>query len=95
MEVLMRIIIEVSEQQQISTVAQLPEEPVQIETMDGGTPSEELTQALAEASPVPAEMKGMDAGTPPEWLKEAIQGTSQPQIEGLSAGTNAGSAPNL
>lgn len=90
----MRIIIEVSEQERVSTAVQLPEEPARIETMDGGAPSEELVQAISSALPISKEIEGMDAGSPPGWLLDAIQGTSQPRIEGPIADTNAGSAPN-
>ena len=90
----MRIIIEANEQERLSSAVQLPEQPAQFLTIDGGAPSEELVQAVASALPTHEAKEGMDAGSPPSWLLEAIQGTSQSRIEGAIIDTNAGSAPN-
>jgi hypothetical protein len=84
----MRIIIESNDQEGVERPAQVPVSPAQVETVDGGTPSEALTQAVA------AEGSGLDAGAPPEWLVEAIQASMQPGMESVHTDTDAGSAPS-
>jgi hypothetical protein len=90
----MRIIIESAEQAGVATPIYAPAPPAQIETMDGGAPSETLIDAIAETLPASTEREGMDGGSPPEWLVEAVQGTTQPRIEGSGVDTDAGGAPN-
>lgn len=92
----MRIIIESNERGGVETTINESTRPAHshVETMDGGAPSEALSQAVAEAIPLLTEKEGMDAGSPPEWLVEAIQEATLPRTEGSSADTDAGSAPN-
>jgi hypothetical protein len=90
----MRIVIESNEREGAETPINESTQPANVETMDGGAPSQALIQAIAEALPISTEREGMDAGSPPEWLAEAIQGSTQPRTEGLNADTDAGSAPN-
>ena len=89
----MRIIIETTERGGVETPIYEPTQPAQVETMDGGAPSETLIHAIAEALPTSTESAGMDAGSPPEWLVEAIQGATQPRTEGSSLDIDAGGAP--
>jgi hypothetical protein len=90
----MRIIIESTERVGVETPIYESTQPFHVETMDGGAPSETLIQAIADSLPTSPEREGMDGGSPPEWLMEAIQGATQPRTEGLSADTDAGSAPS-
>jgi hypothetical protein len=90
----MRIIIESAEQAGVTTPVSEPPPPTQVKTMDGGSPSETLIQAIAAALPTPTEREGMDGGSPPEWLVEAIQSAAQSRTEGSGMDTDAGSAPS-
>jgi len=90
----MRIIIESAEQAGVTIPISEPTPPTQVETIDGGSPSETLIQATAEALPSSTEREAMDGGSPPEWLVEAIQGATYPRTEGSDMDTDAGSAPS-
>jgi hypothetical protein len=90
----MRIIIESAEQAGVTTSVSDLTPPTQVEAMDGGSPSETLIHAIAEALPTPTEREGMDGGSPPEWLVDAIQSAAQPSPEGSGMDTDAGSAPS-
>jgi hypothetical protein len=90
----MRIIIESAEKAIVTTPVSEPTPLTQVETMDGGSPSETLIQAIAEALPTSTEREGMDGGSPPEWLVEAIQGATYPHSVGSGMDTDAGSAPS-
>lgn len=90
----MRIIIESAEQAGVTTPIYEPTPPAQVETRDGGAPSETLIHAIAEALPISTEREGMDGGSPPEWLVVAIHGATQPRTEGSGVDTDAGSAPS-
>lgn len=90
----MRIIIESTEQGGVTSPLYAPTPSAQLETLDGGAPSETLIQAIADALPSSIEREGMDGGTPPEWLVEAIRGSAQPRTEGSGMDTDAGSAPS-
>lgn len=90
----MRIIIESTEPGGVTPSLYAPTPPAQLETMDGGAPSETLIHAIAETLPTSTEREGMDGGSPPEWLVEAIQSAAQsrPEVSGMD--TDAGSAPS-
>jgi hypothetical protein len=92
-----RIIIETTEQGGVQAPIYEPTQPAQVETMDGGVPSETLIQAIAEELPESTEgteKTGIDGGSPPEWLVEAIQGAKQLRTEGSSLDIDAGGAPS-
>lgn len=90
----MRIIIESAEQAGLTVPVSEPTPPTQVETMDGGSPSETLIQAIAEALPSSTESEAMDGGSPQEWLAEAIQEATYHRTEGSDMDTDAGSAPS-
>jgi hypothetical protein len=90
----MRIIIESAEQAGVAAPIYEPPIPAQVETMDGGAPSETLIHAIAESLPAGTEEPGIDGGSPPQWLLEAVQGARPPGIEGSGVDTDAGSAPS-
>jgi len=90
----MRIIFESNEQVIGTTSLHEPTTVPQIETVDGGPPSETLNQTIAEAQPAPTERDGIDGGSPAEWLVEAIQSAARPSSEGSGMDTDAGSAPS-
>ena len=89
----MRIIIETNDPGHVESSVSAPASSVQVETVDGGGPSEASVQAVTAEGDG---MDGMDAGAPPQWLMEAIQGATQgamqPGMEG--ADTDAGRAPS-
>jgi hypothetical protein len=92
-----RISIETTERGGIETPIYEPTQPAQVETMDGGAPSETLIQTIAKALPASterAERAEIDGGSPPEWLVEAIQGATQLRTEGSSLDIDAGGAPS-
>lgn len=91
----MRIIIETTEPGGVETSVNEPTAPAQLETLDGGIPSEALIQAIVEALPGSAESAEIDAGSPPEWLVEAIEGSMPVQLraEGSCLEIDAGEAP--
>jgi hypothetical protein len=93
----MRIIIESNEREGLVPTVHVPTELTPMETMDGGSPSAALVQAIAEALPIPTGgarvREGIAAGPPPEWLVKAIQSAIPPSVQAAVGDSDAGAAP--
>ena len=89
----MRIIIESTDRVGVGTPVQEPTQGIHMETLDGGAPSEVVTQAITDSSHASLAREGTDGGSPPAWLMEAIQGATHAHTHGSGTDADAGSAP--
>lgn len=93
----MRIIIESNEREGVVPSVSVSTELTPMKTMDGGSPSEALIQAITEVFPIPTGgigvQEGIAAGPPPEWLVKAIQSAIPPAVQVVFGDSDAGSAP--
>jgi hypothetical protein len=93
----MRITIESNEREGVVPSVPVSTEFTLMETIDGGSPSEALIQAIAEVLPIPTGgvevREGIAAGPPPEWLVKAIQSAIPPSVQAVVGDNDAGAAP--
>jgi hypothetical protein len=93
----MRIIIESNEREGVVPSVSVPTELATMKTMDGGSPSEALIQAIAEVLPISTGgigvQEGIAAGPPPEWLVKAIQSAIPPAVKVGVGDSDGGSTP--
>jgi hypothetical protein len=93
----MRIIIESNEREGVVPSVPVPTQLTPMTTMDGGSPSEALIQAIAEVLPIPTGgvgvRQGIVAGPPPEWLVKAIQSAIPPSVQAVVGVSDGGVAP--